>query len=366
MYMCCGAVGAGYFSNNPLPYYAIYRSDDSGATWSATSMTTFQGHDPNSGSARTLGPKMRVDPANKDICYISNSTGVFFVTYNGGTNWHIVNTLLGALPHGNITADVNTGGSTTLTFSPAVPAGVTTWNGSQNGYFMYAYDANNPLALGSGGDGWDAITGVSATQISVQRILPNTLGGSGPHGIISFDTVYFGVGGCVEIDDSQGTVPNPGLDPGCTGVASANVYFGWMLPSTVNGFWYTTDGNPEHAFPMPSGGPPFVVHMQRSNDKALVGGGNVLYATGNFSNDNGFRWVPNTPPTGSNLTANTWTQLTMTGGNGGDIRKLCPDPKNAGVVVAVSSNFVGDTNYNNSYGTGAGAGPSCSIRGRSE
>ena len=76
-----------------MNWMTIYRSDDRGATWSPTRMTTFQG----SLGHRLSGPKMRVDPNNPDIVYAGNLTGIFFVSYNGGENWTRIDPLLAAL-----------------------------------------------------------------------------------------------------------------------------------------------------------------------------------------------------------------------------------------------------------------------------
>src|SRR4029079_8274655 len=99
------------------------KSDDRGKRWTAAGLTQCQGSDSNSGSARYLGPKMAIDPNNKDIVYVCNSTGVYFVTYNGGTTWHRVDAMLAALPNAKTTAATRVGSNATLTFS-AVPAPV--------------------------------------------------------------------------------------------------------------------------------------------------------------------------------------------------------------------------------------------------
>ena len=57
-------------------------------------MTTIQG---DIGGNRLASPKMAVDPNNADIVYVANQTGIFWVTYNGGTNWSMVAPLLAAL-----------------------------------------------------------------------------------------------------------------------------------------------------------------------------------------------------------------------------------------------------------------------------
>ena len=46
---------------------------------------------------RLWGNKMAIDPNNENIVYVSNSTGVIFATYNGGTTWHIITDLYAAM-----------------------------------------------------------------------------------------------------------------------------------------------------------------------------------------------------------------------------------------------------------------------------
>src|SRR3989442_3209103 len=63
----------------------IYRSNNSGGTWSLTSFSNIA-MDPNDGY-RMFGPKMAVDPANADVVYAGTAQNGLWVTTDGGTSW---------------------------------------------------------------------------------------------------------------------------------------------------------------------------------------------------------------------------------------------------------------------------------------
>ena len=63
----------------------VFRSDNSGATWTRTAFTQDTDANPND-SFRGFGPKMAVDPQNADIVYVGVPSGLF-VTENAGTSW---------------------------------------------------------------------------------------------------------------------------------------------------------------------------------------------------------------------------------------------------------------------------------------
>jgi hypothetical protein len=64
---------------------AVYRSTNRGTTWTKTALTG-KSFDPNAGS-RMYGPKMAVDPANKDVVYAGIANDGVYVTTDGGTSW---------------------------------------------------------------------------------------------------------------------------------------------------------------------------------------------------------------------------------------------------------------------------------------
>ena len=168
------------------------------------------------------------------------------------------------------------------------------------------------------------------------------------------DTIYFGLGSLVEIDGSSGTVPNPGIAlgvPGAKGVASKTIYFGWSWGA--NAIWWSQDGGSSFAA-MP-GTTPFRPHrFKMSNDAALAGGGgNILYVTdfspNTPSNRNAWRYV-STPPKGSGLAANTWTNLSHMLAPG--ITVVCPDPTKLGqcAIVLLPGNIALSKDYGNTIG----------------
>ena len=302
------------FNQTPTPWFTVYRSDDGGNSFIATAFTTFQANDSNNGSfARVSSPKMYVDPANPDIVYASNAMGIFFVSYNAGVTWRRPTTLLNAWPHATATGNVpaNAGGAA-ITFS-ATPSEVLTFNSNKFGLALYGYnvgggggpDGLGPLAVGSNGQGNDTGT-ADKHNIYPQRIFPRDGAGSA-QGILTGDVVYFGAGGVVCIDDSNGTVANPGIglgDPGAKGLASCNVFF-LIAPSSVlyrsnmahNRRQSGTCGCNDRR----SNG---LNNIKVSNDKALVGGGNVVYGNGNaptVSSQSCWRYVGTNAPTGSLL-----------------------------------------------------------------
>ena len=100
---------------------------------------------------------------------------------------------------------------------------------------------------------------------------------------------------------------------------------------------------------------PFRPHrFKMSNDAALAGGGgNILYVT-DFSpntqvNRNAWRYV-STPPKGSGLAANTWTNLSHMLAPG--ITVVCPDPTKLGqcAIVLLPGNIALSKDYGNTIG----------------
>ena len=79
--------------SNSARFYMLYngyvfRSDNSGQTWTRTAFTQDTNANPND-SFRGFGPKMAVDPQNSDIVYAGVPSGLF-VTENAGASWAAV------------------------------------------------------------------------------------------------------------------------------------------------------------------------------------------------------------------------------------------------------------------------------------
>ena len=345
--------------NRSINSCTIFRSDDRGATFVPTAMTTLQG---DIGGNRLASPKMAVDPNNADIVYVANQTGIFWVTYNGGANWSIVTPLLSALGTCQIQAPAKPQASVIVVGSNAVTANIKA--AISAGYQVYAYNITHPSAVGQDAL-QDAVMGATidgaATTLNLQSWVQSP-------GVSINDTVYLGAGGYVAIDKTSGTVVNPGIALGVRGakdVASKNLYFGWGWGASA--MWRSTDGGVNFS-PM-KGGPFQIGKLKISNDAT----GGVLYLvdngadlgfgkSGSNSHTNAWRYVPEVPPANSGLSANSWTNLSAVSGN--NWSAVVPDPVTPGhcVFVTGSDNLCDSRNWGTSVpgaasGTKGATGP---------
>jgi hypothetical protein len=102
-YGVCEIVIAPNDSNRLYMYYTlgagnltaayIYKSTDKGRTWTKTDSTGFptrlvcNAADTSTLSQRLVGPKMVVNPQNKNVVYVGTPSNGVYKTTNGGTNW---------------------------------------------------------------------------------------------------------------------------------------------------------------------------------------------------------------------------------------------------------------------------------------
>ncbi len=300
----------------------LYYSSNAAVTFTPTNLTSISG----TADSAYAGPHIAIDPNNSQIIYVIYINGCIKVTYNGGTTWHTVSALLGALFSGTATANTTSGG-TVITMAGGNPI-----NGISTSQFA-AFDNNHELAVGSNGN-FDWVSSGTSTTATIGRVQSASGGsGDGNAGVSNGDTIYFGLGLSVAIDGSSGTVTNPGIalgDSGASGVASKRVYFCFGHTQLL---WWTTNGDPESATVMPSTGvPPDMRGSGVIPSVHRVGGGRIavsfdgtLYVID--PNINPFSFTPSGASTG------TWAALTnIVGGQTG----VAPHPTTAGKVAFIS------------------------------
>src|SRR5579872_3615091 len=85
--------------SNTSRFYMVYRggvfrTDNSGATWTKTNFTPVSGCDPNDQGApgREAGQRMAVDPNNADVCLFGTAANGLWKTANAGATWTQVST----------------------------------------------------------------------------------------------------------------------------------------------------------------------------------------------------------------------------------------------------------------------------------
>ena len=144
---------------------------------------------------------MAVDPNNADIVYVANQTGIFWVTYNGGSNWSMVTPLLAALTSCKVQTAVKPQAITIVVEFNAATAHIKAAKSA--GYQIYAYNMTHPLAVGQDAlqDAvMDATIDGPATTIRLQNWVQSP-------GVAVNDMIYLGAGGYVAIDKMSGPYP---------------------------------------------------------------------------------------------------------------------------------------------------------------
>lgn len=314
-----------YYNNgNGTTYCYLWRSNDAGNTWTVNSTTPLAGQGGSLG--KFGGPHMAVDPNNADVVYIISLSGICYVTYDGGVTLSVITGLLAALPTATATADT-LAGNNTVTVGSCPIAGLTEY---------CAYNSTHPLSVGSSGN-TDQVFFADATSFVPFVISPQDKATSGyVAGVSTGDVFYFGTGCSVCIDPSATTKANPGG----SGVISNIVYFIWRKGATD--VWRTTNGGTSWAAIGVAGGP------TGTETKCRISFDGVLYVSDGFVNgDSFYRWVGASPPSGSGLTANTWTRIVS--GVTGAIVVVEPHPTIAGKCVAMNKST--GTGFSTNWGT---------------
>lgn len=105
----------------------VYRSDDKGASFTLTGFSALA-LSPNYALSQ-YGPRMAVDPANPDVCYLSTDSAGVWVTTNAGSSWSKVSTIANnnGSGLGVIAFDASsgtTGGNTNTIYASASGTGI--------------------------------------------------------------------------------------------------------------------------------------------------------------------------------------------------------------------------------------------------
>jgi len=153
--------------------WKVYRSDNSGGTW--TQCSSFPGFAADSNDAgRMFGPKMIVDPANDDVVYVSSPEDGVYYTDDAGANWTLNSTVPGGLIYGSTYpghpgmrfdhTSGTTGGKTNTIYLPSWGNGV--WRST------------------NAGSTWTKLT----TGTGPTRVVSSCIGADGSFWCIDYDT----------------------------------------------------------------------------------------------------------------------------------------------------------------------------------
>jgi hypothetical protein len=309
------------YNASPLNGY-VFVSNDSGTTWARTagwpsSGVPWQSND----NAKYFGPKMAVDPANKDVVYIGTPPQSCTITVGsatvscagngapGSVHGLTTNTKIqfgnvgGALPTGVVAGTtyfvIATGLTTTaFQFSATQGGSAITPSGSTTGT---NYVSRGALVTIDGGTTWTTVPNVTFA-------MPST---SGVAGISALGFAF---------DPTSGTQANTG--------GSGSKTTGIYLCSNGSGVWHSTDGGSTFAL---AGSPPDL------NGNGVVGLDGVYY-TVKLDKSQVWRWA-----------SSTWTNITPSIGS---INYIVPSKFNAGTIIAVHDG--GGLQLSNNNGTAWG------------
>lgn len=329
---------------------------------------------------RGMGPNIAVDPANKDIVYISDDAGVIHFSNDAGVTWskilysnlpsavtnastavgsnvlHFSGSGGGVVPQvvipatttvtGSITSNVLTVTAVT-TLNSIVPgvnisgAGITsnTWviaqlTGTPGG--IGTYSTTNTSNVGSetisvNRVNWEiyasnistAIPGISVSGASVIAVTATSVTLQQVlvtgDSVSSGDTIVFGGPACIAFDTSGGTTTVGGQ------TRTKNIWVGWSYGAAamVN----STDGGV--TFGTSTGSPPRIKYLACSPAGVVWACDSFSSVDWNHANVHAFN-LPGAP--------GTWTDFTSTPSAGsGSFFSAVPDPNNAGHVALVET-----------------------------
>lgn len=144
----------------------VYRSDDSGASFTKTSFTRDTELDANLIS-RTAGQKMAVDPNDSDTAYLGTLTDGVYYTHDAGSNWTQI--LNGTLPFGQGGGGSEDPGHSGIVFDP--DSG-TDGSGYTNEIIVPSF-GNGVWRTVNAGSSWTDITGSGPTDVIAGQMGPD-------------------------------------------------------------------------------------------------------------------------------------------------------------------------------------------------
>jgi hypothetical protein len=171
----------------------VFRSDNSGVTWSVTAFTHVDGCNPNDQSAigdaspRVMGYKMAVDPNNADVVYVGTGEHGLWVTHDAGATWAQVAGVPTSTNTGGVLVAFDpsssvVGGKTQIIYASSYGNGVYR---SANGGASWALTSSSPtthihLTVGPTGIVYLTDNGVDGSNLRIYNGSWSANAGAGP------------------------------------------------------------------------------------------------------------------------------------------------------------------------------------------
>lgn len=225
--------------SNTARFYMLYkgyvfRSDNSGVTWTRTAFTQVSGCDPNDSQGnpyhKLTGPKIAVDPQNADVCYVGTAADGMFKTADAGASW----------THDTGVATSTTAHAVIIAFDPSSSV----VGGKKQGIYASSY-GRGVYHSTDGGANWTLTTGTPTTHVhmvcSVSGIVWLTAA-SGTHVLWKYASATWtnvnsgsqtGRGQSIAIDPADEQKMYVGIDSGDI-ITSTNGGANWTNPSFAN------------------------------------------------------------------------------------------------------------------------------------
>ncbi len=130
----------------------VFRSDNSGATWSTPTNTQFTNCNPNETGAKVTGPKIAVDPQNADVVYVGTAEQGMYKSADAGASW----------THDTGVATNTTTRAVIIAFDPS--SSVSGSPAKTQGIYASSY-GNGVYHSTNGGTSWTLTTGTPTTHV---------------------------------------------------------------------------------------------------------------------------------------------------------------------------------------------------------